>query len=124
MGVAETEEALRAEVSGVCRNYCLQVWNKALNLAEVKESRECLLSPAIRAPDSSISQDDATPKNPSSIDEIPTKDLPPSSSPPKRAKQAGAAEKEKENPKEVTPETTKPPTAPKDSSEGGGFPKP
>ena len=25
IGVVETEEALRAEVSGVCRNYCLQV---------------------------------------------------------------------------------------------------
>ena len=31
VGVAETEEALKAEVSGVCRNYCLQVWNEALN---------------------------------------------------------------------------------------------
>ena len=25
IGVVETEEALRAEVSGVCRNYCLKV---------------------------------------------------------------------------------------------------
>ena len=31
VGVAETEKALRVEVSGVCRTYCLQVWNKALN---------------------------------------------------------------------------------------------
>ena len=55
VGVAETVEALRAELLGVCRAYCLQVWNKALNLAGVKESRECLLSPIIRAPGSSIS---------------------------------------------------------------------
>ena len=31
VGVTETEEALRAEVLGVCRNYCLQVWNEPLN---------------------------------------------------------------------------------------------
>ena len=31
VGVTETKEALKAEVSGVCRTYCLQVWNEALN---------------------------------------------------------------------------------------------
>ena len=36
VGVIETEKALKAEVSGVCRTYCLQVWNEALNLARVK----------------------------------------------------------------------------------------
>lgn len=30
-GVAETEEVLKAEVSKVCRNFCLQVWNETLN---------------------------------------------------------------------------------------------
>ena len=30
IGVAENEEALKAKVSRVCRNYCLQVWNEAL----------------------------------------------------------------------------------------------
>ena len=34
--VVKTEKALKAEVSGVCRTYCLQVWNEALNLARVK----------------------------------------------------------------------------------------
>ena len=38
MGVAETDEALRAEVSGVCRNYCFQAWNEALNQAGVEAS--------------------------------------------------------------------------------------
>ncbi|XP_065617525.1 uncharacterized protein LOC136062437 [Quercus suber] len=38
VGVAETKEALRVEVSGVCRAYCLQVWNEALNLAGVEAS--------------------------------------------------------------------------------------
>ena len=36
LGVAETKESLRAEVSGVCRNYCSQVWNEALNQVGVK----------------------------------------------------------------------------------------
>ena len=36
MGVAETDDALRAKVLKVCRNYCLQVWNEALNQAGVE----------------------------------------------------------------------------------------
>ena len=38
MGVAEIEEALRAEVLEVCRFYCLQVWNEALDQAGVEVS--------------------------------------------------------------------------------------
>ncbi|KAK9995603.1 hypothetical protein SO802_020289 [Lithocarpus litseifolius] len=38
LGVAETEEALRAQVSGVCRTYCSQVWSKALNQVGVEAS--------------------------------------------------------------------------------------
>ena len=38
IGVAETEDALRAEVVGVCRHYCLQVWNEALDQAGVEAS--------------------------------------------------------------------------------------
>ena len=38
LGVAETEEALRAEVSGVCKTYCSHVWNEALNQVGVKAS--------------------------------------------------------------------------------------
>ena len=34
----EIEDALRVEVSGVCRNYCSQVWNEALNQAGVEAS--------------------------------------------------------------------------------------
>ena len=73
----------------------------------------------IWALDSSVSQDNVAPKDSSSIDEILAKDLPPPNGPPKGAEQAGIAEKEKEKPKEVTPETTKPSAAPKDSSEEG-----
>ena len=38
MGVVETEEAFRVEVSEVCRFYCLQVWNEALDQAGVEAS--------------------------------------------------------------------------------------
>ena len=38
VGVVETEEDFKAEVSGVCRTYCLQVWNEALNLTGVEAS--------------------------------------------------------------------------------------
>lgn len=38
VGVVETEEAFRSEVSGVCRVYCSQVWDEALNQAGVKAS--------------------------------------------------------------------------------------
>lgn len=33
VGVNETEENLKAQVTGVCRSYCLQVWDKVLNQA-------------------------------------------------------------------------------------------
>ena len=55
--VAKTEETLKAEVSGVCRTYCLQVWNKVFNQAGVeasstlKREKKCLLPsshPSIR----------------------------------------------------------------------------
>ena len=31
VGIAETEEALRAEVPVVCRIYCAKTWDEALN---------------------------------------------------------------------------------------------
>ena len=38
VGVVETEDALRAKVSAVCRAYCAQTWEEALNRAGVKAS--------------------------------------------------------------------------------------
>ena len=40
LGVVETEETLRAEVPVVCRNYCAQTWDEALNRARVEASSE------------------------------------------------------------------------------------
>ena len=40
VGVAETEDALRAEVPAVCRAYCAQTWEEALNQAGIDVSSE------------------------------------------------------------------------------------
>ena len=38
VGVVETEDALQAEVPVVCRAYCAQTWEEALNQAGVEAS--------------------------------------------------------------------------------------
>ena len=38
MGVAETKDAFKVEVLEVCRFYCFQVWNEALDRAGVEAS--------------------------------------------------------------------------------------
>ena len=38
VGVAETEDAFRAKVPAVCRAYCAQTWEEALNQAGVEAS--------------------------------------------------------------------------------------
>ena len=38
VGVAETEDALRVEVPTVCRAYCTQTWEEALNRARIDVS--------------------------------------------------------------------------------------
>ena len=40
IGVVETQETLRAEVPAVCRIYCTQAWDEALNRVGVKASSE------------------------------------------------------------------------------------
>ena len=40
VGVAETEDTLRAEVPAVCRAYCTQTWEEALNQAGIDASSE------------------------------------------------------------------------------------
>ena len=117
---AETEKALRVKVSWVCRNYCLQVWNKALNQARVEafsilrriESVNYL--PAIRASFSISSKVETPPKVANPEKNSPNKVPPSSSSPPKVAKQPGVTRKEVEMTKGVGPDATKPPVAPQD----------
>ena len=40
LGVAETQATLKAQVPGVCRLYCSQVWNKALKQAGINASSD------------------------------------------------------------------------------------
>ena len=57
VGVAETENALRAEVPAVCYAYCTQTWEEALNRAGVDASSELrkpeniIFPPALQIPD-------------------------------------------------------------------------
>ena len=57
VGVAEIEDAFRAEVLAVCWTYCAQTWDEALNWAGVEASFELrkpeniFYPPAIRASD-------------------------------------------------------------------------
>ena len=67
LGVAETEETLRAEVPVVCRIYCAQTWDEALNRAGVEASSELrkaenvFYPPAIRVSDPPSTQAEVTP---------------------------------------------------------------
>ena len=120
MGVAETEEALRAEVSEVCRFYCLQVWNEAFDQARVetssslKRAKSVYYLPTIRASGSSGFKADIAPKEANEGKESPTKALPTANIPPKKAEQSEVAEKVADASKEVAHDATLPSIALKD----------
>ena len=56
VGVAETEDALRAKVSVVCRAYCTQTWEEALNQvgidasSELRKPENIIFPPALQVP--------------------------------------------------------------------------
>ena len=56
VGVAETEDALKAEVPAICRAYCTQTWEEALNQAgidassELRKSENIIFPPALQVP--------------------------------------------------------------------------
>ena len=64
LGVVKIEETLRAEVPTMCRIYCTQTWDEALNRAGVEASSELrklenvFYSSAIRASDLPSAQDE------------------------------------------------------------------
>ena len=68
VGVAKTKKAFRTKVLEVCRHYCLQAWNKALNQARVEASsafrraESVYFPPAICASSSSGPKADTTSK--------------------------------------------------------------
>ena len=98
--MAETVDALRAEVLEVCRTYCFQVWNEALNQAGVEASSilrkvENIYYPlAIRASFSSNSKVYVPAKVADLEKNSSEKVLPSSGSPSEVAEQPGVNEKE------------------------------
>ena len=60
-GVAETEAALKAQVPGVCRLYCSQVWNEALKQAGVDASSDLWKAECVFHPP--VIREDATPNS-------------------------------------------------------------
>ena len=118
--MAKTKEALRAEVSKVCRTYCLQVWNETFNQvgteasSVLRKAKSVYYPQAIRSSSSSSSKADTPPEvaNPekSSLKKVP----PTSGSPSKVAEQLELNETKTEVTKEVAPDATKPPAAPQD----------
>ena len=88
IGVVETEDALRAEVPAVCRAYCAQTWEEALNQAGVEASS------GLRRPESIIfpsalqipKQTETAPLAPQPISEAPPQH-PPSIAQPEQGKE-------------------------------------
>ena len=81
VGMAETEDALRAEVPAICRAYCTQTWEEALNRAGIDASSELrrleniFFPSAIRVPN----QKEATPYVIPSAADAQLQNLPPPS---------------------------------------------
>ena len=73
VGVTETEDALRAEVPTVCRAYCAQTWEEALNQVGVEPSSELRRPESIIFPSALqiLKQTEITPLVPQPITETP-----------------------------------------------------
>ena len=118
--MAEIEEALRAEVSKVCQNYCPQVWNEALNQAGVKASsilrraKSVYYPLAIRASSLANSKTNTALKVAELGKASPAKALTSSDNLSEVVKQSGVVEKEVNTTRGVAPDATKPPTASQD----------
>ena len=125
VGVVETEEALRAEVSEVCRFYCLQVWNEALDRAGVeayfalRKAENVYYPQTIRSLGSlgsSSSKADLVSSGTNEGKESPTRALPTANISSKEAKLSEDAKKAANFTKEVARDAALPPSTPKDSS--------
>ena len=120
IGVVETEEALKVEVLEVCRFYCLQVWNEALDQVGVEASStlrrvENVYYPsAICASGSLSSKADSVSKEADEGKENPTKALPTANISPKAVEQSEDARKVADTTKEVAHDAHLPSAAPKD----------
>ena len=130
MGVVETEEAFRAELSEVCIFYCHQVWNEALDQAGVEASfalrraENVYYPPAIRASGSSSSKAGSISEEADEGKESPTEALPTDNISLDVAEQFEDVEKAADTTKEVAYDAHLPPAAPKEPpQEESGFPQ-
>lgn len=70
IGVKEIKDALKAQVTRVCRGHSFQVWNEALNLAgmdaslNLRKTKNIFYPPALRIATLLASQETTTPKAP------------------------------------------------------------
>ena len=62
VGIAETEEVLRAEVLAVCRIYCAKTWDEALNWAGVEASSKLRMPENVFYPEAIRPSDTPTPQ--------------------------------------------------------------
>ena len=118
--VAETEDALRAEVPAVYRTYCTVVWDEALNQAGVEVSSilrkpESIYYPStIRPSSSSGSQADLVSSKAGEIQGNPSKVPPAANTSSKKAELAEDASGTGDANKETVQSTELPPPIPKD----------
>ena len=116
--MAETEDAHKAEILGVCRLYYARVWNEALDQARVEASSalrkaENIYYPEdIRPPSSNNSKADSPPEVASPEKNGSEKAHPSSSNPTKVVEQPSVNEKAAEVTKGVPTNVTKPTAAP------------
>ena len=112
VSVAETEDALRAEVPVVCHIYCAQTWEEALNQAGVEASSELrklesiIFPSALQVP----KQTEIAPLAPQSVNEAPPQH-PPITVQPEQGKEK---ETQKGPSSDKVTETSKPGTASQD----------
>ena len=78
VGVAETEDSLKAEVSAMCRTYCALVWDEALNQGGVEVSTSVGTTPAVGTTSEGVEQAEDTSKaGEFNIEAVQGFDLPP-----------------------------------------------
>ena len=112
IGIKETKDILRAQVTRVCRDYCHQVWTKALNLAEVGASSELrrieyiFYPPALRVAVQPCSQVVTTPKVPEPAQPAYASTFPTTLETSKESKRVSTKGKEKRAAKHTVPEKT------------------
>ena len=129
--VVETEEALGAEVSGVCRTYCAQVWDEALNQAGVKASSVLRKTESVYYPQPFVPLLQAAPRQTplprwQILRRVAQQGSPPpplSQQPSKSSRAAGVTGKATEVTMEMAFDATKPLTVPQDPNKDNEAPR-